>query len=212
MLIWLLRKVLETFFSKVEPVQIFDTECLLLAGNVDNYTSLDIESYFAQSAKHLLFFAEFFELEVARYQYDPRMILALMELYSGVVGNYRKLEQIDKPFGSLSRVVGFEQQVQDVFRRLSECIHGKEDSFSYPSLSKELHYILSQEIEQLNYDDVLQRFRLHSVYFELFEQAFADPEVIYEQILALSPEYPNADEQPIKGKELPKSSSRKLHF
>lgn len=108
--------------------------------------------------------------------------------------------------------MGFEQQVQDVFRRLSECIHGKKDSFSYPSLSKELHYILSQEIEQLNYDDVLQRFRLHSVYFELFEQAFADPEVIYEQILALSPEYPNADEQPIKGKELPKSSSRKLHF
>lgn len=212
MFIWLLTKILETFFSKVSPVEVKDTKCLLLAGNADNYTSLDIAEYFAQNAKHLLFFAEFIELEVARYQFDPRMMLALMELYSGTVCNYRKLEQIDKPFGALSRLVGFEEQVQDVFRRISACIHDNDDGFKNSAISKELNYILSLEIRELNYDEVLQRFRLHSVYFELFEQQFADPESIYEQILALSPDYPTSVDEPNKQTELPKTTSRKLHF
>ncbi len=212
MFIWMLTKILETFFPKISPVEVKDSECLLLAGNVENYTALDISDFFAQSAKHLLFYAEFFEIEIARYQYDPRMMLAIMELYSGIVSNYRKLEQIDKPFGCLSRVVGFEEQVQDVFRRLSDCIHDSEDAFSHPSLSKELCCILTSDVKQLDYDNVLQRFRLHSVYFELFEQQFSDPEIIYEQILALSPEYPVSVDEPIKNEGLPKSSARKLHF
>lgn len=162
-------------------------KCLLLAGVNDSDSTFDMDHFLLQNADHLAFFYEFLERQFALYQLDRRLMLAIMQLHSGLVLNYSDLEQLDKPFKELSLLHGFENQVRDVSQQIVDYLQD-------PSLTTcirmpvadHLRYILVESVQQLNFDEILQRFRLHSIYCEMFNCCFTDPEAMYARIFELS--------------------------
>lgn len=162
-------------------------KCLLLAGVNDSDVTFDMDEFFQQNAKHLTFFYEFLERQFAFYQLDRRLMLAIMQLQSGLILNYNCLEQLDKPFKDLSLLHGFENQIKDVNQQIVDFI---EEPTLVTTLrlavAEQLRYILVDDVQQLNFDEILQRFRLHSVYYEMFNCCFTDPEAMYARIFELS--------------------------
>lgn len=168
----------------IEPVQ---QRCVLLAGLSDNEPPFNMDLFLQQNAKHLVFFFEFLERQFALYQLDARMMLAIMQLHSGVVLNYCRLDQLDKPFHHLSNLHGFENQVKDVLQQVVDYLQDPSTTncIRLP-VADQLKYILSEDLQLLNFDEILQRFRLHSIYFEMFNCNFTDPEAMYARIFELS--------------------------
>lgn len=161
--------------------------CLLLAGVGDNCSPFDMDLFLQQNSKHLLFFYEFLERQFALYQLDARMMLAIMQLHSGLVLNYNRMDQMDCPFHRLSCLHGFENQVKDVLQQVVDYLQDPSSSncIRIP-VAEQLKYILTEDLQQLNFDEILQRFRLHSTYYEMFNANFTDPEAMYARIFELS--------------------------
>lgn len=162
-------------------------KCLLLAGVSDSDCSFDMDEFFQKNAKHLAFFYEFLERQFALFQLDRRLMIAIMELHSGLVLNYNRLDQLDKPFKDLSLLHGFENQIRDVSQQIIDYLQDPSltTSIRMP-VAEHLRYILVDNVDELNVDEILQRFRLHSVYREMFECCFTDPEPMYARIFELS--------------------------
>lgn len=188
---WIFRK-LEQFIDslRIERKQISPCNCdsLLLAG-VSADHEFDLDNFLCENSPHLVFFYEFLERQFALYQLDPRMMLAILQFQSGLVLNYRQLEQLDKPFGNLSQLFGFENQVTDVSQRIVDILRGDySDDQASCLLMQKLRFILVDDLQALDFGEVLERFRLHSIYYEMFACCFNDPEQLYARIFELSSE------------------------
>lgn len=177
-----------TLFTPKQDVATSESRCLLIAGNIRDYTELDIRHFLQEKAVHLLQFTDFLHDEITTHQFDARMILALIEQQSGLLLNFKSSDQVWRPFGDMHKDSGFEQQTRAVLTQLSRYLqYGSDaDVAAYPA-ALHIRFILQDDLYRLNFDETLQRFHLHRIYNELFDARFADPEPLYDRIFELAP-------------------------
>jgi LasA protease len=86
----------------------------------DEMLNFDIEEYLQAHAPHLVPYAE----EISHYagysSVSPKVLIALMEHQTGVVTQSSTASKLDRPFGDLSKKVGFREQLEDISSRLAK--------------------------------------------------------------------------------------------
>ena len=98
----------------------------------DEMFQFDIENYLQARAPHLLPFAETISHWSGYTTVSPKVLIALMEQQSAVISkapsNGLAASALNKPFGDLSRAVGFAEQVRDVADQLANIMYAPEKS------------------------------------------------------------------------------------
>jgi LasA protease len=87
--------------------------------------AFDVENYLALNAPALRSKAEVITHWAGYYSINPKVVLALAEMKSGVLTAPNK-RNLQAPFGDLSRARGFDKQLRDVLHKLSQNFYGFE--------------------------------------------------------------------------------------
>ena len=108
----------------------------------------DIENYLQARAPHLLPYAETISHWSGYTTVSPKVLIALMEQQSSVISktpsNGLAPSALAKPFGELSRAVGFGEQVRDVADQLANIMYApREECRSRRICAKQRRFTLA---------------------------------------------------------------------
>jgi len=94
----------------------------------DEMFDFDIDAWLARNAPHLASQAETISHWAGFSGVSPRVLIALMELQSGVVGNPEAgASAIARPFGALVREHGFGEQMRELAQSLRDAMYDPDD-------------------------------------------------------------------------------------
>jgi LasA protease len=99
-----------------------------LVYSYDEMFDFDIDTYLATRAPHLRQHGEAISHWAGYSSISPKVLIALMEQRSGVVTRRRAAaDAMRRPFGKLSRAVGFNEQIRDVANALRQALYEQQD-------------------------------------------------------------------------------------
>ena len=145
--------------------------------------NFDIEAYLASQAPHLLPYAEHISHWAGYSSISPKVLLTLLEQHSGLISDPNaEHARVQRPYGDLSRKIGFEAQLQDVANQLAERIYSgklrlEATEFATAEQQDPLAYLLTFNNDTETQKPQVQQKRFEQLYQKLFAEDFKPAKV-----------------------------------
>lgn len=111
--------------SPRQDVNALDARALIYG--YDEMFEFDIPAWLARRAPHLLPYSESISHWAGYSGISPKVLIALMEQQSGIVSTRGiRRNGLDRPFGALSKKVGFNAQTMDIAQALRQSLYAPE--------------------------------------------------------------------------------------
>ncbi len=149
-----------------------------LVYSYDEMFTFDIEAYLASQAPHLLPYAESISHWAGYSSISPKVLLTLLEQHSGLISDANaEHARVQRPYGDLSRKIGFEAQLQDVANQLAERIYSgklrlEATEFATAEQQDPLAYLLTFNNDTATQKPQVQQKRFEQLYQKLFAEDF----------------------------------------